>query len=154
MHTIQQKKTSSLIPMIVIAFFSLFFVQAAPAHGLTDVIGRLTMDPLDAKPGDLVRFTVQLEETAGAEGNSTLVNLSEELRADSLKSFEEATTNMISNLDLQLSNFREKIKKQPDQIKVVYRSSYSGGGGGAFGIFDGVIMLCFLVATFVKNTSN
>jgi len=92
--------------------------------------------------------------TSKVKGNSTLVNLSEELRADSLKSFEEATTNMISNLDLQLSNFREKIKKQPDQIKVVYRSSYSGGGGGAFGIFDGVIMLCFLVATFVKNTSN
>lgn len=92
--------------------------------------------------------------TSKIKGNSTLVNLSEELRADSLKSFEEATANMISNLDLQLSNFREKIKKQPDQIKVVYRSSYSGGGGGAFGIFDGVIMLCFLVATFVKNTSN
>jgi len=92
--------------------------------------------------------------TSKIKGNSTLVNLSEELRADSLKSFEEATANMISNLDLQLSNFREKIKKQPDQIKVVYRNSYSGGGGGAFGIFDGIIMLCFLVATFVKNTSN
>jgi len=90
--------------------------------------------------------------TSKINGSSTLVNLSEELRADSLKSFEEATANMISNLDVQLSNFREKIKKQPDQVTVVERKGYSGGA--AFSIFEGVIMLCLLVVTLVKNKSN
>ena len=90
--------------------------------------------------------------TSKITGSSTLVNLSEELRADSLNGFEEATTNMISTLDVQLSKFREKIKKQPDQVKVVKRKSYSGGA--AFGIFEGVILLYLLVVTLVKNKSK
>ena len=62
---------------------------------------------------------------------------------------------MISSLDVQLSNFREKIKKQPEKVKVIYSKSYSGSGGGAaFGIFEGVIMIFLLVVTSVKNKLN
>ena len=48
--------------------------------------------------------------TSHIKGSSTLINLSEELREDSLKSFEEATANMISSLDFQLAKFRKKIE--------------------------------------------
>jgi len=93
--------------------------------------------------------------TSNIKGSSTLVNLSEELREDSLKGFEEATANMISSLDVQLSNFRKKIKKQPEKVKVIYSKSYSGSdGGAAFGIFEGVIMIFLLVVTSVKNKPN
>lgn len=81
--------------------------------------------------------------TSSVKGKATPINLSEELRADSIKSFEEATENMIANLDFQLTNFQEKIKRNPEQIKVVQREGYSGGGG-AVGIFE-AIMILFMI---------
>ena len=80
MHIIQQRNYSLLISTVILTFFSLFFVQTASAHGLTDVIGRLTLEPSDAKPGELVKFTVTLEETSGAEGRVDLVNVKLDLK--------------------------------------------------------------------------
>ena len=130
MHTIQQKKTSSLIPMIVIAFFSLFFVQAAPAHGLTDVIGRLTMDPLDAKPGDLVRFTVQLEETAGAEGSVDLVNVKLDLKLSVPDGEEIEKPLLLSGPAMFSENF--KIGKGFHDVRVNLHRLNDGGEDTAF----------------------
>ncbi len=62
------------------------------------------------------------------EGAATPVNLSEELRKDRGKGFDEASVNMVANLDEQLALFREKVKEQPDQYQVVHSSGYSGGG--------------------------
>lgn len=90
--------------------------------------------------------------TSNIKGRATPVNLSEELRADSIKSFEEATDNMISNLDMQLANFREKIKRNPEQIKVVHREGYSGGG--AIGLIEAALMLLVVVALIANNKSN
>lgn len=67
--------------------------------------------------------------TSVVKGSSTPVNLSEELRADSLKGFDLATKAMIENLDVQLASFREKAKQNPEQIKIEKPQSYSGGGG-------------------------
>lgn len=67
--------------------------------------------------------------TSHVKGRSTPVNLSEELRTDSLKGFDQAAKNMIANLDLELAKFREKAKQNPEQMKVVKTSGYSGGGG-------------------------
>lgn len=90
--------------------------------------------------------------TSNIKGISTPINLSEELRADSIRSFQKATDDMITNLDVQLLNFREKIKAKPDQVKVVHREGYSAAG--ALGIFELVVMICFLVLAFVRNKSN
>ena len=77
--------------------------------------------------------------TSNVKGRSTPINLSEELRRDSIKSFEDATTNMVVNLTVQLENFKEKIKQNPEQINLVHREGYSGGG--AMGPFETVIMM-------------
>jgi rhombotail lipoprotein len=69
------------------------------------------------------------------------VNLSEELRADSIKGFDLATQQMISNLDAELARFREKVKENPEQIKVVQSTGYSGGGGGALDLWTLVAMV-------------
>lgn len=66
--------------------------------------------------------------TSSVKGRATPVNLSEELRNDSIKGFELATTQMVNNLDTQLASFREKVKTSPEQIKVVKSTGYSGGG--------------------------
>lgn len=89
--------------------------------------------------------------TSNVKGRSTPVNLSEELRADSLKSFEEATGKMIANLDTQLTAFKEKIKREPGQVTIVHRPGYSGGGG-ALGWFELSLMLLLGLAALQRVT--
>ena len=61
-------------------------------------------------------------------GSATPVNLSQELREDSMQGFDIAAQDMITNLDLQLGLFKEKIKQAPEEYKVVHRPGYTGGG--------------------------
>jgi rhombotail lipoprotein len=63
------------------------------------------------------------------KASSTPVNLSEQLRADSRKSFELAANDLAANLDQQLELFREKVKNAPEEYQVVHRPDYKGGGG-------------------------
>jgi rhombotail lipoprotein len=84
--------------------------------------------------------------TSNVKGRSTPVNLSEELRRDSIKSFEEATSNMIVNLNVQLEKFKEKIKQNPNEVKVVHREGYRGGG--ALGLFSTAIMILLSAALY------
>jgi len=77
------------------------------------------------------------------KGSATLVNLSEELRADSDKGFSDAAKEMIVNLDEQLALFKEKVKERPAEYKVVRTPEYTGGGTGG-GSLD-LISLMFLI---------
>jgi rhombotail lipoprotein len=64
------------------------------------------------------------------KGSATLVNQSEELRADSGKGFDDSSKEMIVNLDDQLSHFKEKVKERPEEFRVVNSPGYVGGGTG------------------------
>ncbi len=64
------------------------------------------------------------------KGNSTPVNLSEQLRTDSEASFTKAGTQMIENLDQQLAAFKDKVKEHPDDYKVVRTAEYQARTGG------------------------
>lgn len=75
------------------------------------------------------------------KGSATAVNLSEQLRIDSAKGFEQATKEMTANLDQQLVSFKEKVKQHPEQYQVVKTSEYRGGGGGAVGVELLVLLL-------------
>lgn len=66
--------------------------------------------------------------TSHIKSNATPVNLTEQLRADSVRSFEEACSDLVVNLDNQLESFKEKIKETPDEYQVVHRPGYTGGG--------------------------
>lgn len=76
------------------------------------------------------------------KSKATPVNLSETLRADSLNSFQLASADLIKNLDLQLSVFRERIKESPDEYQIVHRQGYTGGGSvDAFFLWFALLML-------------
>lgn len=62
------------------------------------------------------------------KSNATPINLSEQLRADSLSSFQEASKDLITNLDIQLGLFKEKIKEAPEDYKIEHKPGYTGGG--------------------------
>lgn len=52
------------------------------------------------------------------KGRSTPINLNEELRLDSVKGFDLATNDMITNLEQAMNNFRKKIKENPNAVKI------------------------------------
>ena len=86
--------------------------------------------------------------TSVIKGTSTPINLSKELRKDSLKGFELASIEMTKNLEFQLDRFKKKIKDKPEQVKIIHRSGYSGGGGGAIGAVELVVLL--LLTALIK----
>jgi rhombotail lipoprotein len=59
---------------------------------------------------------------------ATPINLSEQLRVDSMESFKEASADLVTNLELQLEMFREKVKEAPDEYQIVHKPGYTGGG--------------------------
>ncbi len=90
--------------------------------------------------------------TSEIKGRSTPINLSEELRLDSINGFKEASEKMTGNLDIQLNRFREKIKNNPEQVKVNYRKGYSGGG--SFSIFELTALLLLLLFSIVIRSNR
>ena len=74
--------------------------------------------------------------TSHIKGSSTLVNLSEQLRADSLSGFHEAADQLVANLHNELNRFKEKIKEQPESYVIAHKPGYTGGGslGGVYGL--------------------
>lgn len=85
------------------------------------------------------------------KGSATIVNLSEELRRDSLRGFEQAADDMIVNLEAALERLQDKIKAEPEKIKIVQstsstRSTGGGHGGGAFGVYELLAALAILLA--------
>ena len=72
--------------------------------------------------------------------------MSEQLRADSKKGFDEAATNLVANLKVQLEEFKAEVTNAPTEYKIEYKPGYTGGG--AFGGMETIIVsglgACFL----------
>ena len=60
--------------------------------------------------------------------NASVVAQDLMLTKDSERGFQRAAKELISNLDQQLALFKDRIKKEPEEYKVVHRPGYSGGG--------------------------
>ena len=80
------------------------------------------------------------------KGSATPINLSEELREDSKKGFEQAATNLVANLKVQLEEFKERVTNAPAEYKVEYKPGYTSAGafGGMETIFVMGLGACFL----------
>jgi rhombotail lipoprotein len=74
------------------------------------------------------------------KGRSTPVNLSEELRQDSLQGFQQASVDLVRNLDGQLALFKQRVKERPQDYQVVHRAGYTGAGS-TDGFFLGLLLL-------------
>ena len=51
--------------------------------------------------------------TSMVSGRATRVNLSEQLREDAARGFDEAAADLAANLDTALIEFRERVKARP-----------------------------------------
>jgi rhombotail lipoprotein len=70
--------------------------------------------------------------TSSVKSNSTLVNLQEQTRKDSVDGFMEASENLVVNLKNQLEIFREKVKQSPEEYQISKSEGYSGSGSSNF----------------------
>lgn len=66
--------------------------------------------------------------TSQVAGRATIVNLSEELRVDSKKGFTLAAENLVTNLDEQLAQFKNKMKESPEEYRIEHKPGYTGAG--------------------------
>jgi rhombotail lipoprotein len=89
--------------------------------------------------------------TSVVHGSATPVNLSEELREDSLKGFNLAADNMVANLKVELEKFKDKIKAKPEEVKIEHRAGYTGAGGGAISLYSLVILLLVSMARLLTR---
>lgn len=62
------------------------------------------------------------------KGSSAAIDIEASLREASAKGLEDATTDLIKNMDTQLADFRERVKKAPGEVQIVNKPGYSGGG--------------------------
>jgi rhombotail lipoprotein len=62
------------------------------------------------------------------KASATPVNLNQKLRDDSEKGFQQAATNMVDNLQVELAQFKDRVKSSPEEFKVVAKPGYSGAG--------------------------
>jgi|UniRef100_UPI00404B335E rhombotail lipoprotein len=63
------------------------------------------------------------------EGKSTVLDLLHtDMRAESSEGFDRATDALIINLKLQLEDFRDRIRKSPETVKIEHKPGYTGGG--------------------------
>ena len=70
------------------------------------------------------------------KGSATLVNLTEQLRVDSVNGFSLASENLVANLKDQLDLFKVKVKEMPKEYVVEHKPGYTGSGsiGGGFAV--------------------
>lgn len=57
--------------------------------------------------------------TSKVKGSATPVNLSKQLRLDSVKGFEDAAKQMTYNLKIQLEKFKDRIKNKSEPIEIM-----------------------------------
>ncbi|MGY0216142.1 rhombotarget lipoprotein [Endozoicomonadaceae bacterium StTr2] len=73
------------------------------------------------------------------DSRSTLVNLDAQVREDSAKGFDEAGEDLITNLELQLARFKERIKSDPAAVTIEHRPGYTSGGSSTLLLLLAVI---------------
>lgn len=66
--------------------------------------------------------------TSAVKSSATLVGLGERLREDSLAGFDDASEDLIVNLELQLEQFQKRLKEEPGEVQIARREGYSGSG--------------------------
>jgi len=83
------------------------------------------------------------------KGSASPVNLSEELRHDSERGFQDASTNMVANLQEQLAAFKEEIKASPQEFKIETKPGYTASAVGSFSWIESVLLSVMCLAGFL-----
>ena len=83
-----------------------------------------------------------------SKGHSTYVGLEDALRKDQKEGVVLATEAMVGQLKSELGLFQERVKKQPETVRVVHRPGYTGGGAGGWldAAWIGLVLVGFWIS--------
>ena len=87
-------------------------------------------------------------------GKGTPVNLSEQLRLDSMEGLELATGELIVNLQDELSRFQERVEESPEEYKVYREAGYTGGGSVGGDLVTALIAIGALASLCSRRPSR
>ena len=78
------------------------------------------------------------------EGLATLVRSGQQLQDKSALGFQQAATNMVANLETELTAFQKRLKEQPATARVIRSPGYTGAGAWDWAhvsLFGGAVVL-------------
>ena len=89
-----------------------------------------TSTMVDAAVFDIAsrKFLFRAPGLSHVTGKGTPVNLSEQLRLDSMEGLELATDELIGNLQTELGRFQQRVEESPEEYEVHREAGYTGGG--------------------------
>lgn len=96
------------------------------------------------------RLLFRAPGTSRVKAGATPINLEGQLHKDSEHGFTMASTNMVVNLQQQLTEFRTRMKESPEEFKIVHKPGYTGAG--ATGPFE--LLAVIALASLVMWTRN
>ena len=128
---------------------ALAVLGAAWAHGPTrqKVRESIEIDAPQAKVWAVIGNFQDMSWLAGVsktEGLATLVRSGQQLQDKSALGFQQAATNMVANLETELTAFQKRLKEQPATARVIRSPGYTGAGAWDWAhvsLFGGVVVL-------------
>lgn len=89
--------------------------------------------------------------TSQIQASSAAKYVADNLRTDSTKSFDAATSDLIANLKVQLEEFRDRMKRSPGEVQIEHKAGYTGSGDFG-GLFVGAIAILATFAWFRRKS--
>ncbi len=115
-----------------------------------------TSTMVDAAVFDIAsrKFLFRAPGLSHLTGKGTPVNLSEQLRLDSMEGLELATGELIVNLQDELSRFQERVEESPEEYKVYREAGYTGGGSVGGDLVTALIAIGALASLCSRRPSR
>lgn len=123
------------------------YVLPGTGHETATLVDLAVIDPVTRS------LVLRAGGTDTRAGRATLVNGARRSRRDGAASFVAAGDQMIENFDAALSTFESEVRAGEARIQVVARSG-TGGGGGAFGIGELLMLLTMAVAGALQRRAG
>lgn len=103
-----------------------------------------TRTMLDAAVYDIAsrKMLFRAPGISSVKDSSTLMNQDLNLRKNSEESYQQALTNLVTNLRTALAEFKDRVKTQPEEYKVVHKPGYKFEAG-AFKPMDVLLVAVF-----------
>jgi rhombotail lipoprotein len=103
-----------------------------------------TRTMLDAAVYDIAsrKMLFRAPGISSVKDSSTLLNQDLNLRKNSEDSYQQASTNLVTNLRAGLEEFKDRVKTQPEEYKVVSKPGYKMAMG-ALGEMDVLLVVVF-----------
>lgn len=87
--------------------------------------------------------------SSSVKSRSTLVGRDETIREDSYEGFDQASEDLVQNLEAALETFKERVKQSPEEYQIAKADGYAGGASSG-----GLLLLILATCLWVRRTGR